>query len=182
MLSVWCPTAKLSRIVIPNQAWSLKSTELPKLVHGSARISVKTKTIFTICGIHKHGWFRAANTPRARNDADRIVRRICYAAIDPDLRDEGESAPSLKVMQEAARLIRGAEKLLDAMPSAQVSTFFGEINITWRAGDRIVRLAVFESRPSVVQTGSLSNPIGRYESTANPTDLLLAEKLRELTL
>lgn len=152
------------------------------------------KSVFVWCGEGKAHqphlspvqlWFlnpqqRVAAMPRASSEADKIIQRILYAAIDPDLRDGDESAPTLKVIQETVRLIRGAEKLLDAMPDAQVSTFFGEINITWRSGDRIVRLAFFENKPSVVQIGSLANPIGHYESEANPTASLLAEKLRDL--
>jgi hypothetical protein len=104
-----------------------------------------------------------------------------YSAVDPDLRDEDECAPSFRIVKESVRLVLDATKLLDAIPPAQVSTFFGEINITWRFGERIVRLALFENRPAIVQTGSLSEPMGRYESQENPSAATLAEKLKEFT-
>jgi hypothetical protein len=119
---------------------------------------------------------------RASAKAEKIIRQILEAAIDPDLRDENEPAPNREVIKKTIRLIECADELLGTMPAAQVSTFFGEINITWRAGDRIVRLACFPDRPSIVQTGSVSLPIGHYESEANPTPSLLAEKLKNLTL
>jgi hypothetical protein len=100
--------------------------------------------------------------------------------VDPDLRDEDESAPTLPVIQEAAQFVRGAEKLLSTMPPAQVSTFYGEINITWRVGDRIVRFACFPDRPSLLQTGSLSLPVGSYRLEENPTPELLADKISDL--
>ena len=67
-----------------------------------------------------------------------------------------------------------------AIPQGQVSVFFGELNITWRSGDRIVRLACFPDRPGLVQTGSLSMPVGSYRSEVNPTAELLAERLDAL--
>jgi hypothetical protein len=118
--------------------------------------------------------------PRTSVEAEKIVRQILEAAIDPDLRDENEPAPSREVIKKAIRLIDCADELVGEMPAAQVSSFFGEINITWRAGDRIVRLACFPDRPSIVQTGSVSLPVGHYESEANPTPSLLAEKLKNL--
>jgi hypothetical protein len=113
-------------------------------------------------------------------EADMVIQHMFYAVVDPELRDENEPAPTCDVIQKTFQLIYGADRLLDVMPYGQVSTFFGEINVTWRDGDRIVRLACFQDRPSVVQTGSLSDPIGRYKSKANPTPLLLANELKNL--
>jgi hypothetical protein len=113
--------------------------------------------------------------------AEMIVQHIFYAAVDPELRDENERAPSCEVIQRTFQLIYAADKLLGMMPYGQASTFFGEINVTWRGSDRIVRLACFQDRPSIVQTGSLSDPVGHYTSKPNPSPELLANELRNLT-
>jgi hypothetical protein len=112
--------------------------------------------------------------------AERIIQHIFYAAVEPELRDENEPAPNCGVIQKAFQLISGVDRLLDVLPYGQVSTFFGEINVTWRGGDRIVRLACFPDRPSIVQIGSLAEPVGRYVSTENPTTEHLAEELGRL--
>ena len=124
------------------------------------------------------------HTPTAHEmsaEAEMMVQHIFYAAVDPELRDEDEPAPNCDVIQKAFQLIYAADKLLGVMPYGQVSTFFGEINVTWRGGDRIVRLACFQDRPCIVQTGSLSGPLGHYRSKPNPSPEFLANELRDLT-
>lgn len=186
VLYTWYPLTKAcvspAVTVIPNQVWLWKSKEFPELEYCGAEASIKTKIGVALGRIHKPNWSRVIDTAPGSGKADEIIQRILYAAVDPDLRDEDESAPTFKVIQETVRLIRGAEKLLDAMPSGQVSTFYGEINITWRAGERIVRLACFPERPSVVQSGSLSLPVGSYRSEENPTAELLADRINSLAL
>ncbi len=116
-----------------------------------------------------------------RQEADRILERIYQIAANPDLRDEGEPSPSHAVIEELGRLLRRAGDLMvSSMSHGQVSTFFGELNVTWRVGDKIVRLASFPNRPTILQTGRLSMPVGSYKSAANPSAGLLAEKLDSL--
>ena len=112
--------------------------------------------------------------------ADKLIQRILELSRRPELRDEGEPAPAQQVIEQAIQLIRDADGLMLEMPSGQVSVFFGEVNVTWRAGDRIVRLACFPNRPSVIQTGCLSLPLGSYRSEPNPTGQLLAARLESL--
>ena len=113
--------------------------------------------------------------------SERIIQRIWDLSQDQDLRDEDEPAPPHEVIDRAIQLIRDADILMGrAMPSGQVSTFFGEVNVTWRADDRIIRFACFPNRPSVLQSGSVSMPIGAYRSEANPTAEHLAESLKSL--
>lgn len=124
------------------------------------------------------------HTPAAHEmsaEAEMIVQHIFYAVVDEELRDEDEAAPNCDVIQRAFKLIYAADKLLGVMPYGQVSTFFGEINVTWRGGDRIVRLACFKDHPCIVQTGSLSDQVGHYRSEPNPSPEFLANELRNLT-
>ena len=111
-------------------------------------------------------------------EADKIMQRVWEIADNQEMRDDDEPAPPQAVIGEFERLIRNAANLMKApMPQGQISVFFGELNITWRSGERIVRLACFPNRPSMVQIGSLSLPMGSFQSEANPTPELLAEKL-----
>lgn len=112
------------------------------------------------------------------SQAERIIARINELSQNEALRDEDELAPTQNVINQATQLVREAEELMVApMPPGQVTTFFGEINVTWRVGDRIVRFACFPSRPSLIQTGSLSMPIGSYRSEPNATAQRLAQEI-----
>ena len=122
-----------------------------------------------------------ADTSIDLQEADKIMQRVWEIVDNQDMRDDDEPAPPRAVIGEFERLIRNAANLMMArMPEGQISAFFGELNITWRSGDRIVRLACFPNRPNIVQTGSLSAPIGFYQSEANPTSEVLAEALDTL--
>lgn len=112
--------------------------------------------------------------------AQEILRAISNAAVNPDLRDEDEAAPSPDVIGRATRLILEADKLLGGIPSGQVATFYGELNVTWRAGNEIVRLACFPHRPSLLQVGSLELPVGSYRSDEDPSSRLLAARISDL--
>jgi len=167
VIAAWSPSGKAYK-------------EPPESFYAGARTAIVSKKPALVRRTLKPAWFSARKPTPAIREADKIVDRILHIAVDPDLRDEDESAPPLKVVQEAVELVRGAEKLLDAMPYGQVSSFYGEINITWRVGDRIVRLACFPDRSSVVQTGSLSLPLGSHRSEQNPTAEMLADKIGSL--
>jgi hypothetical protein len=149
--------------------------------HHPLEVSVKTKAESArYCG---HLRNRSYVTKATRtSEAEKIIGRIRDVAQNQDLRDENEAPPVQEVVTQAIFLIRDAGNLLGIMPSAQVSTFYGEVNITWRTGDRIVRLACFPDRPTVIQIGSLSQPTGFYRSEENPTAMLLAARLSSLAL
>jgi hypothetical protein len=116
------------------------------------------------------------------SETDQIIKRIEEVVSDPSLRDEDEPPPPAGVADEAIALIRdAAEKLARPMLAARVSTYYGELNITWRSGDEIVRLACFPGgRPSVIQFGSLASPFGSYKLVPNATADILADRLADL--
>jgi hypothetical protein len=105
-----------------------------------------------------------------------IVLRVEQLANDPDALDEDEPAPPPHVIHEVVNLVRDAYTLLDTPPpQPTISTFYGELNITWRSNDQIVRLASFPSRPSLVQFGGLLNTPKQYQvvSPATAEDLVM---------
>ena len=109
-------------------------------------------------------------------EIDRIMHRVQEIVADQELRDEGEPAPPQDVIDQFEEIIRRTSALTPILPG-QISVFFGELNMTWRSGDRIVRFACFPGRPSVLQIGSISMPVGSYQSQTNPTPEMLAERL-----
>jgi hypothetical protein len=127
-----------------------------------------TKTTRTLC----------ARTANDQGESQATICAIQRAAQSPDL-DEDETPPLPAVVAEATRIIRQTADLMEDMPEGEVSIFFGELSVTWRAGDKIVRLACFPNRPTLIQYGSLSSPMGSYRSEGTTPDRL-AERLCEL--
>lgn len=114
----------------------------------------------------------------AVSEEEKITRRIDQLVTQPELLDDDETPPLPAVADETKRLIRNAANLMhEPMLAATVSTFFGELNVTWKSGDEVVRLACFPARPSIFQCGNLSLPMGSYSSMVNPTPRIIAEKL-----
>ncbi len=119
----------------------------------------------------------AALVCEQRNVAERIIQRIIRLSEDEAMRDEDEEAPPQKVVDEMIRLIRSVVEALPEMPYAQVSSFYGELSATWRDGDRIVRLATFPNRPSLLQTGSIMMPVGSFSTKSNPDPKRIAQEI-----
>ncbi len=110
---------------------------------------------------------------------DKILARIAQTAKQED---DDELPPPLTVVTEISGLITQASHLLtNSMPEGMVSTFYGEINVTWRNGNDIVRLACFPNRESILQFGNLAQPLGSYQSQPNPNAQNLATRLDALT-
>jgi hypothetical protein len=81
-----------------------------------------------------------------------------------------EPRPSEAVIEKISALIRDAgDRMHGSMPDGIVSTFYGELNVTWRRDNEIVRLACFPNRPTILQYGNLSQPLNPYQSLQNPS-------------
>jgi len=114
-------------------------------------------------------------------DASPIIMRVRDVATNPELRDDDEPAPPPHVVEAAIRIVSEAFELLsDPVPTGKVGTYFGELNVTWRSGPRMVRLACFPDRPPLVQRGSLAEPLGSYRSVPDATGQTLASAIGEL--
>jgi hypothetical protein len=109
---------------------------------------------------------------------EKTLGRIAHTAY---LEDDEEQPPTTAVIDQTSNLIRGASLLMRTpMLEGIVSTFYGEINVTWRTGDKIVRIACFPGRPSILQFGNLSQPLGSYQSQQNPNAQDLKTRLDAL--
>jgi hypothetical protein len=113
-----------------------------------------------------------------RSEGDKLVARIGQLR-EQEYDDEPE--PSVAVIDQISALIRDADNLmLGSMPEGTVSTFYGEVNVTWRRENDIVRLACFSNRPSILQFGNLSQPLNPYQSIQDPTADVVASHLNVL--
>ena len=112
---------------------------------------------------------------------ERITQRAHLIAENPLLRDEDEPPPALAVLERFEYMVRRAASLMrNAMQPGQVVSFDGELSVTWRIRDRLVKLICFPDNSSTVQLGSLALPAIPFSSTDNPTPDFLAEKLDSL--
>lgn len=94
---------------------------------------------------------------------------------------DDEPEPSEDVIDKISALIRDADELMPgSMPEGTVSTFYGEVNVTWRRNSNIVRLACFSNRPAMLQFGNLSQPLDPYQSIAAPSAENVAHHLSAL--
>jgi hypothetical protein len=102
---------------------------------------------------------------------------------DATVLDEGETPPSPEIIRQATALIREVSAaMLTPLMVGAVSTFWGELNITWRVATEIVRVAWFPKRPAILQYGDLTKPLGSYVSETDPTPESVAKRLDAMSM
>lgn len=124
---------------------------------------------------------RMTATPRAK-PADLIVlrplslRRLT-SLLDNDDEDEGRVGPTMYAFKKAFELIEEAEHIIGAGPSSSpVVDSEGGIRITWRNGDKQVKLVCPATREAEVYIYHAS-PDGNALKNRNITGAALAERL-----
>ena len=85
--------------------------------------------------------------------------------------EDAEPRPSLAAIRSAKQLIQSAFLALGRILKAEVSAYYGELNLTWRFQDRLVRLIVFSNNrvPIVYWLTEGREPLSR--SVQSPEDL-----------
>lgn len=83
---------------------------------------------------------------------DDIAARIDAVIADGDMYEAGEPRPSPEAAAKAKDLIQSAGRAVHGLPPPEVSVYFGEIDITWKVRNRLLRIIVFPdpSRPPVL--------------------------------
>lgn len=125
---------------------------------------------------------RSARPPAVESaEKSGLQRALDSIANTLNLEYDDEPAPPPDLIEEISDLVREAgSRMAGPMLEGSASTFYGEINVTWRNADEIVRLAFFPSRTPILQFGDISRPAS-YQSTENPTAADLASRLDRLT-
>ena len=82
---------------------------------------------------------------------DDIAARIDAVIADDDMYEAGEPRPSPEAAAKAKELIKSAGRAGRGLPSPEVSVYFGEIEVTWKVRNRLLRMVVFSdpARPAV---------------------------------
>jgi hypothetical protein len=113
-----------------------------------------------------------------------LFEEIDRVAGERDELEEGEPLPSREAVGVLKSLIAEASSyLVSRIPLAHVSTFHGELSVTWRNGDRMVRLASFSGPKQGCRMdygSSGPDPLGKYSCTRNVTASGLAAELTDL--
>jgi hypothetical protein len=80
-----------------------------------------------------------------------------------ELRDEDEPAPPAEVFAKLASMLRrvnGSMKF--AMPLGQIASFYGELGVTWRTADGVVKLIVAPGKDPAIVRGKHADPVGSF--------------------
>jgi len=116
-----------------------------------------------------------------------IEEKIDATCSDPDNFEEGEDHPSAEAIGELKRILSEASEINHSdIPDGDVSPYFGEVSVTWRRDNRMLRLTVFsDGRDARLDFGTTPesslgnyqfNPTANGESLVNQLNWLLATK------
>jgi len=113
--------------------------------------------------------------PGYEENSDDIAARIDAVIADDDMYEAGEPRPSPEAAAKAKDLVSSA-RAVRGLPQPEVSVYFGEINVTWKVRNRLLRLIVFSdpARPAVLYSQTdKGEPLTRGESVdvGGPGDL-----------
>jgi hypothetical protein len=75
--------------------------------------------------------------------AGSIAAKIDAIVVDSDRYEPGEPRPTQETIAKAKGLIQSAERNGSKFPKSEIAVYFGEIDITWRVANRLLRLIVF---------------------------------------
>lgn len=74
---------------------------------------------------------------------DTILSKIDSVLAEDDFYEPGEPRPSAETVDRAKSLIQTGIDPERGIPRAEVSAYFGELDVTWRCQNRLLRLVVF---------------------------------------
>ncbi len=139
----------------------------------------------------KHPFVRPATTtvpsiePRSSKsrDATAIIAEIDRAVDDAGAYEEGETQPSPEAVEAAKRLVLAAEQRGVKFPTTEVSVYYGEIDLTWKSGNRLLRLVVHSDArtPLLYFQTDTGEAFTRGQSAPAASGYQLAERLQWLS-
>lgn len=113
------------------------------------------------------------------NSARSIGEQIDDSVGDADQYDTEEQAPSTDAIYAAKTLISGVHIPRQIRP--EVSVYYGELDVTWRSSDKLVRLIVYsdDRTPKIYSQRDSDNVLSRGQ-LLDANQNLLNEKLNWL--
>lgn len=112
-----------------------------------------------------------------------LAQEIENVASDPKNYESGEPLEGAKAREELISLVVSAAALNGKpLPVGDISPYYGEISITWRNGDKMIRATAFaDDRRTRLDYGSTPNgALGAYRFDNNASARTLTERLRWL--
>ena len=112
-----------------------------------------------------------------------LALEIENVASDPENYESGEPLVGAKAREELISLVVSAAALNgEPLPMGVISPYYGEISITWRHGDKMIRATAFaDDRSTRLDYGSTPDgTLGEYRFDANAGAPTLTERLRWL--
>ena len=106
-----------------------------------------------------------------------LVRAIREAGSDTERLDEDEQLPPPHVVEQLTSLIQEAELYIEGVIDGDVEVFYGEMSVTWRSDDALVRVSCFPTHPAQLIVGPRRAPLGSYRSLVNPAGADIADAL-----
>jgi len=84
-----------------------------------------------------------AKTADPHDSRESVLAKIDAVLADEDLYETGEPRPSPQTVDLVRSLINGAVDPKRRIPKAEVSVYFGELDVTWKHRNRLLRLVAF---------------------------------------
>jgi hypothetical protein len=122
-----------------------------------------------------------AEEQRTTPGLDSIFARIEEICQNPELREDGESAPSEETIRQSMTILEETSHLLGgAIPHGDAATYFGEISISWHHGNRFLRLACFSDGREPRMDYGLFDALSTLKHATGIDALMLSRKLEWL--
>lgn len=87
--------------------------------------------------------------PECNQDLCTLVERISQEISNPDNYEDGEPKPSSETIDKIFKILHEARDLPSTITRPQISTFYGELDVTWETEARMIRLAAMPgSKPA----------------------------------
>jgi hypothetical protein len=116
-------------------------------------------------------------------DAVSLADAIERACADPDSYEADEPLTTPKAKRDLKALLEAAEEQMDeAMPLGDIAPYFGELSITWRHQDHMLRATSFsDDRTPRLDYGSTPHgELGQFNFQLNATGDQLRDRLQWL--
>jgi hypothetical protein len=150
-------------------------------VSGSAVVATQEVQAHPDC--YCDGSVSSTGLTKADGQEASLLELIDAVCADQDSLEEGEQPPAKKAIADLKTIIVEAAARADTnIPVGDVAIFFGELSVTWRYGNRMLRATTF-SDPRTPRLDFGTTPegaLGTYEFDTHATGAKLVEKLQWL--
>jgi hypothetical protein len=112
-----------------------------------------------------------------------LEETIDAVCADPDNFEEGEAHPSPTAISELKRILIDASDAFNGdIPPGNVAPYFGEVSVTWRCDNRMLRLTAFsDGRQPRLDFGTTpEGSLGDYEFYSTATGKNVSDRLNWL--